>query len=58
MRVLARLWRDERASTATEYAVIAALVGVAALVGYVLYAGAVEALYAYVGDNAGAALVP
>ncbi|GBD42168.1 hypothetical protein HRbin39_01557 [bacterium HR39] len=53
-----RLVREETGSTAVEYAVLGALVAVAALVGYVAYAGALDGLYGLLGREVGGALVP
>jgi len=55
--MFARLWREDGAGMAVEYAVIAALVSVAALVGYVVFAGAVSELFGFVGSHAGDVLV-
>lgn len=53
-----RLLREETGSTAVEYAVLGALVAVAALVGYVAYAGGLDRLYGLLGREVGGALAP
>lgn len=53
-----RLRREETGSAAAEYAVLGALVAVAALVGYVAYAGGLDSLYDLLGREVGGALAP